>query len=92
MKPAIPLVMSAEDAVTQVLTAEGFRLKRGFNLQEAISAHPDSVCPCHGTRDCECQYLLLLVYSEGDGEPLAVSIGDLRQCDRCLKSTSRWRA
>ena len=48
MKPTIPLDMLAIDAavaVMRTLTAHGFPVAQGFHLQEATSAHPDSVCP-----------------------------------------------
>ncbi len=48
--------------VSQQLTGAGFRIVQTFDLQVARLAHPDCPCPHHGTDDCNCQMVILLVY------------------------------
>lgn len=44
------------------LTSAGFRVVRTFDLQTARLAHLDCTCPNHGTENCNCQMIVLLVY------------------------------
>jgi hypothetical protein len=53
--------------VNQQLTATGLVVKPSFDLQIAKSAHPDCNCPHHGTSKCDCQIVVLLVYSDQEG-------------------------
>lgn len=46
------------------LTSAGFRVVETFDLQVARLAHPDCPCPHHGTEDCNCQMVILLVYGK----------------------------
>lgn len=48
--------------VNQQLTGAGFRVVQTFDLQVARLAHPDCTCPNHGTEDCNCQMIVLLIY------------------------------
>lgn len=48
--------------VTNILTRQGYRVLRSFDLRSALTAQPDNVCPCHGTTPCNCQFVVLLVY------------------------------
>ncbi len=59
--------------VSQQLTAAGFRVVHTFDLQVAREAHQDCTCPHHGTAECDCQLVVLLVY-RGVEEPYAVVI------------------
>ena len=52
--------------VDQQLTSAGFRVVQTFDLQVARLAHPDCPCPHHGTDDCNCQMVILLVYGKND--------------------------
>lgn len=52
--------------VSQQLTSAGFRVVQTFDLQVARLAHPDCPCPHHGTNDCNCQMVVLLVYGKQD--------------------------
>jgi hypothetical protein len=36
-----------------------------FDLQEARHAHTDCTCPHHGTEQCSCQLVVILVYGHG---------------------------
>ena len=44
------------------LTSAGFRVVQTFDLQVARLAHSDCPCPHHGTEECNCQMVVLLVY------------------------------
>lgn len=50
--------------VNQQLTSAGFRVVQTFDLQVARLAHPDCPCPQHGTADCNCQMIVLLIYQK----------------------------
>lgn len=59
--------------VNQELTSAGFRVVQTFDLQVARLAHPDCLCPNHGTEDCNCQMVVLLVYPK-KGAPATLVI------------------
>ena len=48
--------------VSEELIRMGFRIAQTFDLQVARLAHPDCPCPHHGTDECNCQMVVLLVY------------------------------
>ena len=50
--------------VKQQLTGADFRVVQTFDLQVARMAHPDCPCPHHGTNECNCQMVVLLVYGK----------------------------
>ena len=61
---------SHEEAISwinQQLIALGLIVKPSFDLKTAKSAHSDCTCPHHGTRHCDCQIVVLLVYGENEG-------------------------
>ena len=72
-----PLVMDCGRVAEQLsrdLGAAGLRVTRSFDLQSARHALRDPKgCPCphHGTADCTCQYVVLLV-DAGDGSHLTL--------------------
>lgn len=53
---------TAAQTITVILTRQGHRVLRSFDLRSALTAHPESICPCHGTTPCNCQFVVLLVY------------------------------
>lgn len=53
-------------SVNDKLTSAGFHVVETFDLQVARLAHPDCPCPHHGTDDCDCQMVVLLVYGKQD--------------------------
>ncbi len=55
------------------LTGAGFHVLQTFDLQVARLAHPDCPCPHHGTEQCNCQMVVLLVYRK-QGEPATLVI------------------
>lgn len=50
--------------VTTLLTRQGYRIIRTFDLRSVLAAQPDNMCPCHGTAPCTCQFVVLLVYAD----------------------------
>jgi len=50
--------------VNEELTGAGFRTVQTFNLHTARLAHLECQCPHHGTSDCSCQMVILLVYGK----------------------------
>lgn len=70
MSTLLPFLV-IENTCTQVLTLvneklveAGFRTVQTFDLQTARPAHPGCSCPHHGTSDCNCQMVILLVYGK----------------------------
>ena len=59
--------------VTQQLTNSNFRVVQTFDLQVARMAHQDCTCPHHGTDQCNCQMVVLLVYQK-KGDPVTLVI------------------
>ncbi len=59
--------------VNEKLTGAGFRVVPTFDLQVARTAHPDCSCPHHGTDECNCQMIVLLVYDQQD-DPVTLVI------------------
>lgn len=52
-------------AVAEALFRRGLRPMRSFDLRLALEAHHDCPCPYHGTEECTCQFIVLLVYGQG---------------------------
>ena len=48
----------------QRLMACGFWVERTFDLHAARMSQVDCPCPYHGTNDCTCQMVVLLVHSQ----------------------------
>lgn len=59
--------------VNEKLTSAGLRVVPTFDLQVARTAHPDCSCPHHGTDECNCQMIVLLVYDRQD-DPVTLVI------------------
>ena len=55
------------DWISQQLGKLDLLVKPSFDLQTAKSAHTDCTCPHHGTRQCDCQMVVLLVYHLDEG-------------------------
>ncbi len=65
LMPFLVLDQTCERVLSWVgrqLTGAGLRLVQTFDLQVARLAHPDCPCPHHGTAECNCQMVVLLVY------------------------------
>ena len=70
----LTLNLDSDQAVEQVsrrLIDDGLQVVRSFDLQAARSTHTNCTCPNHGTTECDCQLVVLLVYSK-QGEPLTL--------------------
>ncbi|HEX6270532.1 MAG TPA: hypothetical protein VFZ43_09870 [Anaerolineales bacterium] len=52
--------------VNEKLTGAGFRVVQTFDLQVARLAHSNCPCPHHGTENCNCQMMVLLIYGKQD--------------------------
>ncbi len=60
---------TAAQAATEALTRRGFRVVRSFDLRSAMATHADCECPHHGTAQCTCQFVVLLVYGNASTGP-----------------------
>ena len=70
----LTLKLDSDQSVEQVsrrLTKDGLQVVRSFDLQTARSTHTNCTCPNHGTTECDCQLVVLLVYDK-QGEPLTL--------------------
>lgn len=56
---------------TRQLNSAGLQVEQTFDLQVARVSHGGCSCPHHGTEQCSCQMVVLLVRSE-DTEPLTL--------------------
>ena len=52
--------------ITETLKHAHLQVTPSFDLRTARSAHPDYPCPHHGPAVCDCQIVMLLVYSLDD--------------------------
>ncbi len=50
------------DLLTQALSTEEIQVTRSFDLQATRAVHVGCSCPHHGTDQCTCQLIVLLVY------------------------------
>ena len=64
-------------AATAALTRRGLYVVRSFDLRSARTSHANSeasrwdcACPHHGTAQCTCQFVVLLVYGDPSTLPL----------------------
>lgn len=66
---------SVQARMSQQLNDAGFRVVQTFDLQVARLAHPECPCPHHGTDECNCQMVILLVYRNGNAPATLVIHG-----------------
>jgi hypothetical protein len=57
------------------LEKAGLRVANSFDLQSARTAAYPCACPHHGTADCDCQMVVLLVYGSDGGPATLVAHG-----------------
>ncbi len=65
--PLVALDQTCDQVQTWVngkLVGAGLRVVQTFDLQVARLAHLDCPCPHHGTDDCNCQMIVVLVYGK----------------------------
>ena len=63
--PILTLNQEAEIAVTWTMSqlqTRGFQVERTFDLHAARMEHANCPCPHHGTTDCTCQMVVLLIH------------------------------
>ncbi len=73
-KQLLTIPQECEAAVAQIierLKSDGLQVIRSFDLKTARMAHTECTCPHHGTEQCDCQMVVLLVY-EGTGQPITL--------------------
>lgn len=58
---------------TRRLDRAGYQTMRTFDLRASHLAHFDCPCPQHGTQECDCQIVVLLVY-QGKQAPITMII------------------
>ena len=63
----------ATTQATQLLSSAGLQVVRSFDLRSARMAHAECTCPHHGTAECTCQFVVLLVYAQG-GAPMSLVV------------------
>ncbi len=84
--------MGCEDATAraaQLLSEANLRVMRSFDLRSARATHTGCTCPHHGTAQCTCQMVVLLVYgpvgapvtlvAHGQDEQIWFSLVDIPQ-------------
>ena len=64
---------TATKAAIATLTRHGLHVVRSFDLRSALIAHDGCECPHHGTAQCDCQFVVLLVYGDA-AEPVAITM------------------
>ncbi len=70
LSPFLTLNCSCGEALqwtSQTLTQNGLRVIQTFDLNTARHTLEDCSCPHHGTSECDCQMMVLLVYGETGG-------------------------
>ncbi len=54
----------AARTATAALIRCGLYVVRSFDLRSALTPHVNCDCPHHGTAQCTCQFVVLLIYGE----------------------------
>ena len=70
LSPFLTLNCSCDEALkwsSQNLIQNGLRVIQTFDLHTARRTLEDCSCPHHGTSQCDCQMVVLLVYGKADG-------------------------
>ena len=63
----LSLEQPSDEAIAWVVRqvgAAGLQVLRTFDLQDARLAQAECPCPHHGTQECDCQMVVLLVYAD----------------------------
>jgi hypothetical protein len=72
--PFLVLEMTCDDAIEwfiEHVNHTGLQVVRTFDLQTALHENINCPCPHHGTDQCDCQLVVLLVYRAGH-EPISI--------------------
>ncbi len=70
--------IGCEDATAraaQLLSEANLHVMRSFDLRSARAVHAGCTCPHHGTDQCTCQMVVLLVYGPGSAPVTLVAHG-----------------
>lgn len=73
----LTLNQSADAATTWTtnrLREHGFEIKQTFNLKTAQVLQDECSCPHHGSKDCTCQMVILLAYTQSEQQPVTIVI------------------
>lgn len=89
ISPFLSILCPCDEAlpgVIQQLKDSGLRTVQTFDLHSAMSGLHGCSCPNHGTEECDCQMVVLLVYGDavepetlilhGDGKRTWISLAD----------------
>ena len=74
----VTIPANCDEATThaaQLLSGAGLRVVRSFDFRSARMAHAECTCPHHGTAQCTCQFVVLLVYGQGSAPVTLVAHG-----------------
>jgi len=71
----------------QSLTRNGLRILRTFDLHDARLGLENCPCPHHGTAQCDCQMVVLLVYGKAERPVTLILHGNDRQTWLSLVNT-----
>jgi len=72
---------------TRLLRAAGLSVTRTFDLQTARAGGSECTCPHHGTDQCDCQMVVLLVYADDSAPVSLVAHGQDGRCWLSLVDT-----
>lgn len=67
LSPLLSVPHPCEETVLRLqrrLLQDGFRALQTFDLQDARLGLEDCPCPHHGTTECDCQMVVVLVYGK----------------------------
>jgi len=70
-------------AIVSALERYGFCAVPSFDLRSALAALPECACPHHGSEQCTCQYIVLLIYPTGRSPQAGPIILTLHAHDTC---------
>ena len=89
--PFLELFQPCDKAVQWLsnrLRSAGMQVVRTFNLQDARPFQAKCPCPHHGTAECNCQMVVLLVYQGKQGPVTVTAHGHDRQTWFALVDTA----
>ena len=93
LTPILIINQEAEIAVTWAMSQLqtcGFQVERTFDLHTARMEHINCPCPHHGTIDCTCQMVVLLIHGiDQQLSTLIVHGNDNKTCLSLVESTNQ---
>lgn len=94
MSQLLTIECTCDEAVqwtTESLENAGLRVTNSFDLQSTRTASYPYTCPHHGTADCDCQMVVLLVYGSDNRPATLVTHGHDGQTWLSLVETAEQR-